>query len=63
MDRPEKEHEVQIRSIKALNQKYPDIKNSAKLVLAGSVRNEADENRVDALKKLAADLGVSVRTS
>lgn len=57
--RPEKEHPTQIRAIKALLARRPDSR--AKLVLAGSVRNDADAQRVNTLKRLIKELEIEVR--
>jgi alpha-1,2-mannosyltransferase len=62
--RPEKDHPTQLRAFAELLEAHPQYQsgaNSAKLVLIGGCRNEEDEARVDALKKLAKELDVQVR--
>ncbi|KAI5480410.1 UDP-Glycosyltransferase/glycogen phosphorylase [Pseudohyphozyma bogoriensis] len=64
--RPEKEQDVQLRAFKAFldeNPKFKEGKESVKLILAGSVRDESDEKRVEVLKELAAELKIQVRLS
>jgi len=55
--RPEKDHELQLRSLSLLIQKNPKFKNS-KLLLVGSSRNEEDNARVNYLKQKAQELGI-----
>ncbi|BGP01817.1 Mannosyltransferase [Rhodotorula toruloides ATCC 204091] len=59
--RPEKEHPTQLRALASLfssSTLSPTLKERVKLVCAGSVRNEADAKRVEALRALASELGV-----
>lgn len=61
--RPEKDHQVQLHALKLLfdlSTKYKSGKDSIKLMMAGSVRNKGDEDRVDSLRKLAEELEVEV---
>lgn len=61
--RPEKEHSVQLEAFKLFLDKCPQYKNGKddiKLVLAGSVRNEGDEQRVEDLRSLARKLDIQV---
>lgn len=54
--RPEKDHPLQIESLALLFEKYPQHKqNGVRLLLIGSCRNEQDQQRVDALRKLATE--------
>ncbi|KAJ3276752.1 NADPH-dependent diflavin oxidoreductase 1 [Terramyces sp. JEL0728] len=57
--RPEKDHELQIKSFHELLKRYPKYakgNKAVKLVLIGGVRNEGDQERVDKLKKMIAVL-------
>ncbi|GEM10256.1 mannosyltransferase [Rhodotorula toruloides] len=59
--RPEKEHSTQLRALASLLSSPtlpPSLKERIKLVCAGSVRNEVDAKRVEALRALAGKLGV-----
>ncbi|BGP33837.1 asparagine-linked glycosylation protein [Rhodotorula toruloides] len=59
--RPEKEHPTQLRALASLLSSptlSPALKERVELVCAGSVRNEADAKRVEALRVLARRLGV-----
>lgn len=60
--RPEKEHHVQIKALSLLLQRSASTTPPlhAKLVLAGSVRNEGDARRVEGLRQLAKELKVEV---
>jgi len=54
--RPEKDHTLQIKSLARLFEIYPQHKQeSVQLLLIGSCRNEQDQSRVDALKKLVVE--------
>ena len=53
--RPEKDHELQIRSFALLREKYADMRN-VKLVLLGSCRGEEDEARVERYRDLVQSL-------
>ena len=58
--RPEKNHRLQLRVLKALLDSVNDYeKNSICLVLIGSCRNDEDQMRVNELKQYAEQLGVS----
>ena len=60
--RPEKDHQLQLKSFhKFLSTQPKEKRNSYKLVLVGSSRNEGDANRVDALKTLCKDLDIVER--
>ncbi len=58
--RPEKDHPLQIEAFsKFIGDQSEEKRNSYKLVIVGSCRDEQDSNRVDALRKLCDKLGVS----
>ncbi|XP_040434394.1 GDP-Man:Man(3)GlcNAc(2)-PP-Dol alpha-1,2-mannosyltransferase-like [Falco naumanni] len=58
--RPEKDHPLQIRAFaKLLEEKRLGQQPSLKLVLIGGCRNQQDEERVNNLKHLCDELGVS----
>ncbi|XP_010023188.1 PREDICTED: GDP-Man:Man(3)GlcNAc(2)-PP-Dol alpha-1,2-mannosyltransferase, partial [Nestor notabilis] len=58
--RPEKDHSLQIRAFaKLLKEKRLGQQPSLKLILIGGCRNQQDEERVDNLKRLCEELGVS----
>jgi alpha-1,2-mannosyltransferase len=61
--RPEKDHALQLRAFALLLSTHPELERdeSVVLVLLGGMRNEADRARVDALRELAAHLGVAER--
>jgi alpha-1,2-mannosyltransferase len=58
--RPEKDHQLQIRALSKLLENHPELrtgtKESVKLLLIGSCRNEADQGRVDELRRLVKQL-------
>ncbi|KAL4401482.1 asparagine-linked glycosylation protein [Malassezia pachydermatis] len=60
--RPEKDHELQLRILRGLLDKHPELKSSRgadrplRLILIGSCRNEADQKRLASLKALAKEL-------
>lgn len=57
--RPEKDHPLQLRSFREfLKCKMARHRHKYKLVLVGSCRNQEDQDRVSALKKLASKLGI-----
>jgi len=57
--RPEKEHHIVLRSFSILLTKNPQLRDQGlKLILIGSVRDERDRQRVDALRKGSEFLGV-----
>jgi alpha-1,2-mannosyltransferase len=58
--RPEKDHAAQIRMMSWLQIRYPEHRQSMRLLLVGGVRNEGDSARVKELKELAESLQVSV---
>lgn len=58
--RPEKNHQLQIKSFKKFIDNQGDKgRQNYKLLLAGSCRNEEDENRVTDLKNLCEELEIS----
>eukprot|EP01060_Flectonema_neradi_P032186 TRINITY_DN5076_c0_g1_i2.p1 TRINITY_DN5076_c0_g1~~TRINITY_DN5076_c0_g1_i2.p1 ORF type:complete len:493 (+),score=78.41 TRINITY_DN5076_c0_g1_i2:62-1480(+) len=58
--RPEKDHELQIRSFaKALKEVNISTVKRLRLVLVGGVRNDEDREKVESLKKYATELGVA----
>lgn len=58
--RPEKEHATQLRTLRALFERRPELRSSGvRLVLMGSSRNSADEARVTSLRQLAVELGIA----
>ncbi|KAK4693838.1 hypothetical protein P7C70_g8854, partial [Phenoliferia sp. Uapishka_3] len=61
--RPEKDHQVQLHAFSTFLSSDPDRSKGHydyRLILAGSVRNEGDEKRVEALRELAGSLGIQV---
>lgn len=61
--RPEKEHATQLRFLRALLDRHPDVVNqfglkATKLTMMGSCRNEGDEARIEMLKTLVAQLAL-----
>jgi len=56
--RPEKDHSLQIRAFKKFKDECRNAMN-AKLVLLGGCRDKGDEGRVEELKGLVADLGLT----
>jgi alpha-1,2-mannosyltransferase len=56
--RPEKEHSLQLESLSQLFKLRPSLRSKVRLILAGSVRNEGDETRVEELKGLAKRLEI-----
>ena len=59
--RPEKEHALQIRSLHALFEMETHHRSTLRLILAGSVRNDSDAERVSQLRTLVSLLGLEVR--
>ncbi len=57
--RPEKDHPLQIRSFREFLNRVSGDKNSYKLVVIGSCRNEGDAKRVNDLKQLCMDLNLT----
>eukprot|EP00298_Acanthocystis_sp_HF-20_P002103 c12561_g1_i2.p1 GENE.c12561_g1_i2~~c12561_g1_i2.p1 ORF type:complete len:482 (+),score=157.99 c12561_g1_i2:26-1471(+) len=57
--RPEKNHALQLQAFSLLLKKHPSLLLNVRLVLLGSSRNENDQNRVEKLKSLANELGIS----
>lgn len=63
--RPEKEHAVQLEAFKLCLDKCPQFRrgrHAMRLVLAGSVRNDQDQARVEQLRALARSLGIEARS-
>lgn len=63
MNRPEKDHAGQLRSLAALFEAHPEYRfgsKDVKLVLMGSSRNAEDVARIEKLKTLARELGIEV---
>jgi alpha-1,2-mannosyltransferase len=59
--RPEKDQAKQIRAVAELFERVPKWREEGvKLVLMGSCRDEADEERIEGLKRLAKELRVEV---
>ncbi|KDN52434.1 glycosyltransferase family 4 protein [Tilletiaria anomala UBC 951] len=59
--RPEKEHATQLRFLRALLDRHPDVvakhgKQDLKMTMMGSCRNEGDEARIEMLKALVKRL-------
>lgn len=60
--RPEKEHELQLRIVRGLLDKHPELKSSSgtsrplRLILVGSCRDERDRARLAQLRALAKEL-------
>lgn len=61
--RPEKDHTLQLRAFAMLLHNEPQLirMQPVTLVLLGGMRNDADRARVDALRALAAELGIASR--
>ncbi|KAI9513544.1 mannosyltransferase [Russula earlei] len=57
--RPEKDHAAQIRMLATLQSRYPQHRQSMRMLFVGGVRNEEDAARVEELKELADSLQVS----
>lgn len=59
--RPEKDHAKQIHAIAQLFKEHPEYQSGekrVKLVMMGGARDQADEQRLESLKRLATELGV-----
>ena len=56
--RPEKDHPLQLRAFAAFKRSDEKMFADVVLQLVGGVRDEGDQARVDALKKLANELGI-----
>ncbi|CAF0865364.1 unnamed protein product [Adineta ricciae] len=56
--RPEKDHELQIRSFHELLQRIPEHRQKLRLILIGSVRHEDDKQRVEQLQTLVENLNI-----
>lgn len=60
--RPEKEHEMQLRIVRGLLDKHPELKSSRgsdrplRLILIGSCRDDSDRARLSKLRSLAKEL-------
>ncbi|KAL7419032.1 asparagine-linked glycosylation protein [Cryptotrichosporon argae] len=64
--RPEKDHAKQIHALALLFERHPELRDGAEkvtLTLMGGSRNEADEARLDGLRRLAKELGVEANTA
>lgn len=59
--RPEKNHRLQLEAFAHFLQKYPQTNDDVNLVMIGGCRDESDRQRVDELKRLAIELGISDR--
>ncbi|CAF4608367.1 unnamed protein product [Rotaria sp. Silwood1] len=57
--RPEKDHELQIRSFHELLQRIPEHRQKLRLILIGSVRHEDDKKRVEQLRTLVENLNIN----
>ncbi|CAF1341078.1 unnamed protein product [Adineta steineri] len=57
--RPEKDHELQIRSFHELLQRIPEHRQKLRLILIGSVRHEEDRERVEQLRTLVDNLNMT----
>ncbi|CAF3251225.1 unnamed protein product [Rotaria socialis] len=57
--RPEKDHELQIRSFHELLQRLPEHRQKLRLVLIGSARHEDDKQRVEKLRTLVENLNMN----
>lgn len=57
--RPEKNHGLQLEAFRRLLDEHPEHEGEVKLVLLGSCRNEGDQSRVNALKKLRSELHIA----
>lgn len=57
--RPEKDHELQLRAFAAFRARGGPAVADVRLLLIGGCRDEGDARRVDALRALAAELGLS----
>uniref|UniRef100_A0A6M2E544 Putative transferase n=1 Tax=Amblyomma tuberculatum TaxID=48802 RepID=A0A6M2E544_9ACAR len=57
--RPEKQHPLQLKVLVELKEQLPESEFSKiKLVMIGGCRNQEDEERVNSLRQLAADMGI-----
>ncbi|KAM9956608.1 hypothetical protein ACTFIR_003332 [Dictyostelium discoideum] len=59
--RPEKNHQLQLRTLAHLLEKYPSHREqplNTKLVLVGGVRDQADRDRVEQLRNLSKELNI-----
>ncbi|RKP35638.1 glycosyltransferase family 4 protein [Dimargaris cristalligena] len=57
--RPEKNHVLQITAFALYRRTYPDAAEDTRLILLGSSRNQGDEDRINALRRLANELGIA----
>ncbi|CAF1185797.1 unnamed protein product [Didymodactylos carnosus] len=57
--RPEKDHELQIRSFHDLLQRIPERRSQLRLLLIGSCRHEDDRQRVESLRTLVDNLNLN----
>lgn len=60
--RPEKDHKKQLEAFAILLKEHPEMREGeeVKLVMMGGVRDESDQQRLEGLKKLAAELNIQV---
>lgn len=61
--RPEKDHKKQLEAFAILLKEHPEMRGGeegVKLVIMGGVRDEGDQQRLEGLKKLAAELNIQV---
>ncbi|KAH6936566.1 hypothetical protein HPB50_019176 [Hyalomma asiaticum] len=57
--RPEKDHELQLKVLVELKEQLPETEFSKiKFIMIGGCRNQDDEQRVNSLKHLSAEMGV-----
>ncbi|EJC98471.1 glycosyltransferase family 4 protein [Fomitiporia mediterranea MF3/22] len=57
--RPEKDHAAQLRALAKLFESHPEHRRDARLIMIGGCRNADDEARVNGLRALSKELGVS----
>lgn len=60
--RPEKDHKKQLEALAILLKEHPEMGEGegVNLVMMGGVRDESDKQRLEGLKKLAAELSIEV---
>lgn len=60
--RPEKDHKKQLEALAILLKEHPEMREGegVNLVMMGGVRDESDRQRLEGLKKLAAELSIEV---
>jgi alpha-1,2-mannosyltransferase len=57
--RPEKDHPLQLKALANFLKKQPGMRGKVNMVMVGGCRNAGDEARVDALRSLTSELGLS----